>query len=130
MNRPGNDVIRVESLELRCRVGVTEAERSQMQRLEVTLQLGLDFRAAAFADDLAQTVDYYALCLRLEKWVQGREWRLIETLGEQMAELILLEFGPPWVQVELRKYILPQTRYVAVVLRRYRDGNSGGETSI
>jgi len=52
---------------------------------------------------------------------QGRTWRLIEKLAADIAELMLTEFHPRAVTVEVRKFIIPETRYVAVRLRRARE---------
>jgi len=44
---------------------------------------------------------------------------LIETLAHEMAEHLLWRFGLARVELELRKFVLPETRYVAVRVVRY-----------
>lgn len=114
------DQIHIEDLEVRYCVGVPEAERAQPQRLLLSLTLFHDFTAAAETDDLRQTVDYFALTRRLLKYGEGRSWRLIETLAVELAEWVLREFGPAAVEVEVKKFILPETRWVSVKVRRLR----------
>jgi phosphoglycolate phosphatase/dihydroneopterin aldolase len=46
---------------------------------------------------------------------------LIETLADEVAGLIIAEFGALSVEVELRKFILPQTRHVAVRCARSKS---------
>jgi dihydroneopterin aldolase len=58
------------------------------------------------------------LSARLRNLGEGRAWKLIETLAVEMAEMILREYRPQWVSVEIKKFILPQTRYVAVKVAR------------
>ncbi len=41
------------------------------------------------------------------------EDKLIETLAHEMAEFVVRRFELARVELELRKYILPETRYVA-----------------
>ncbi len=114
------DQITIADLEVRYCVGVPDAERARPQRLLLTLELGLDFAGAAAADDLAQTVDYYALTRRLLGFGEGRSWKLIETLAVDLAHLVLAETAAESVRVEVRKFILPETRHVSVRVERRR----------
>jgi dihydroneopterin aldolase len=116
-----SDVIIIHDLEVRCHVGVSEAERAHPQRLLLTLEMGADTRPAAVADDLSLTIDYFAVCQRLLTLGEGRHWRLIETLAEEIAGWVLHDFGPGWVAVEVKKFIIPEAGYVAVRIRRNRD---------
>jgi dihydroneopterin aldolase len=45
---------------------------------------------------------------------------LIETLAEEIAGELLTRFALRAVEVELRKFILPDTAHVAIRLRRER----------
>ncbi len=112
------DTILIKDLDVSYRVGVPDAERAQPQRLLLTIELSRDFRAAAASDNLADTIDYYALTRRLLRLGEGRSWRLIEKLACDIADLILAEFGAAAVSVEVKKFILPETRYVAVRVTR------------
>ncbi len=53
---------------------------------------------------------------------------MIETLGEEICACILEEFAVSGVALELRKYILPDTEYVAV--RLYRGSLPEGEDKL
>ena len=112
------DKIIISDLEVFYQVGVTEAERSQPQRLLVTVEMLHDLTAAAARDNLADTIDYAAVCARLLHFGNGCHWELIETLAAEIATLLLEEFSVKTVFVEVKKFILPQTRYVAVSLTR------------
>lgn len=114
------DEIRIEELELMARVGVPEEERAQPQRLVVILTLQPQSSFAKLGDDLARTVDYALVCEELRRFVAGRRANLIETLAHEMAEHLLREFELVRVELELRKFILPETRYVAVRVVRER----------
>ena len=112
--------ISIVDLEVFYRVGVPSAERAQPQRLLLTVEMEIDFSAAAKTDAIADTIDYFAVTQRLLKLSEGREWKLIEKLAADIAELILTEFRPRAVTVEVKKFIIPQTRHVAVSLTRTR----------
>ena len=112
------DCIRIESLELTSRIGVPEAERTQPQRLTVSLVLEpvRDFRA--LEDRLENTVDYFVICEVVKALSLARPRLLVETLAGEIADELLARFPLRAVDVELRKYILPDTAYVAVQIRR------------
>jgi FolB domain-containing protein len=114
------DQIIVSDLEVRCRVGVTEAERAQPQRLLISLEMEHDVSRAAATDDLTQTVDYYAVAQRVLSLGEDRQWKLIEALAAEIARLVLDEFQSRRVTVEVKKFVLPQARHVAVRLTRER----------
>lgn len=119
-----SDSISIVELELSSRVGVPEKERARPQRLTVSLKLHPVTPFGELGDDLARTVDYGAVCAELQGFVNGRADRLIETLAHEMAEHLLCRFPLISVELELRKFILPATRYVAVTVKRSRPAVS------
>jgi dihydroneopterin aldolase len=113
------DKIIIQDLAVSYHVGVPDAERVNPQRLLLTVEMERDFTAAAAGDDLTQTIDYYAVSQRLLRLGEGRSWKLIETLAVEIAALVQGEFGAHSVRVEVKKFILPEARHVAVeVVRR------------
>jgi len=106
--------ISIVDLEVFYRVGVPDAERAQPQRLLLTIEMKSDFTAATKSDGIADTIDYYAVTQRLLKLGEGREWKLIEKLAADIGDTILIEFKPLSVSVEVKKFIIPQARYVSV----------------
>ena len=111
------DSIVIKSLRVEVRVGVPEEERAQPQSLEIDLRLEGDFRG--LDDDIARTTDYAAVCVRVRDKCRAGEFRLIETLAEILAGEILGGFNRVTaVEIEVRKFILPETQYVGVSLRR------------
>jgi FolB domain-containing protein len=112
------DHIIIRDLEVFYAVGVTEAERAQPQRLLLTVEMTADLRGAALADDLGRTIDYFAVSQRLLRFGDGRSWKLIESLASEVAAAMLTEFRPVQVTVEVKKFVIPQSRYVSVRLQR------------
>ena len=110
--------ISIVDLEVFYHVGVPDAERAQPQRLLLTVQMTSDFSAAAKSDGIADTIDYYAVTQRLLKFGDGRSWKLIEKLAVDLADVILAEFRPQAVAVEVKKFIIPQAQYVSVSLEK------------
>ena len=110
--------ISIVDLEVFYRVGVPDAERARPQRLLLTVEMEFDFSAAAKSDDIADTIDYFAVSQRLLKFGEGREWKLIEKLAAAVADAILTGFKPASVTVEVKKFVIPQARYVAVTFTK------------
>jgi dihydroneopterin aldolase len=115
------DRIRIEQLELSARIGLLEAERAQPQRLTVTLLLELPRRCDALEDDIGKTIDYFAVCEAVRALSQRSARKLLETLAEEIAAGLLLQFPIRAIDIQLRKYILPDTGFVAVEIRRERS---------
>jgi len=112
------DQIIISDLEVFYSVGVTDEERSRPQRLLFTVELFSDLSAATATDDLRRTIDYYAVSQRLLRFGEGRSWKLIESLASEIAGILLTEFKPAKVSVEVKKFIIPEARYVSVHLER------------
>lgn len=110
--------ISIVDLEVHYRVGVPDAERATAQRLLLTVELGTDFTAAARTDSIAHTINYFAVTQRLLKFGDGREWKLIEKLATDIADTLLTEFKPTTITVEVKKFIIPQARYISVQIAK------------
>jgi dihydroneopterin aldolase len=112
------DRILIQALELSSRIGVPAEERTAPQRLtaNIVLEPIRDFRA--LEDRIENTVDYFTLSEFVKKLTSTGERRLIETLAEEIATELLAQFPLRAVEIELRKYILPDTEFVAVQIRR------------
>lgn len=108
-----NQII-IKDLAVNYRVGVPDAERAKPQKLLITLEMEYDFSAAVQKDDINGTVDYAMVSQRLLNFGDRRSWKLIETLAYEIAETITREFRLKSVQVEIKKFIIPEAKYVAV----------------
>jgi 7,8-dihydroneopterin aldolase/epimerase/oxygenase len=112
------DTILISDLEVFYNVGVTDAERAKPQRLLLSLEIGHSFKNVAASDNLAETIDYDVICQALLRFGDGRHWLLIETLAVDIADMIVEEFRAKSVMIEVKKFAIPQTRYVGVRVRR------------
>jgi dihydroneopterin aldolase len=116
-----SDTIHLAQLELSAHIGVPDEERAAPQRLTVSLTLEPLRGLRDLGDEVANTVDYFAVSRVVQALAQERPRKLIETLAEDIAGFLLAEFPITSVEVELRKYILPKTEFVAVRLCRKRS---------
>lgn len=114
------DLIRLEALELSANIGVPDEERAAPQRLTVSLTIEPLEGFRELADRIEHTVDYFQVARAVQALAAERPRKLIETLAEEIATLVLDRFSVRAVEVELRKFILPETEFVAVRVRRER----------
>lgn len=112
------DIIRIVDLEVTYHVGVPDSERANAQRLLISVDLWHDFGPVADGDDLSRTIDYYAVSRRILAFGDGRSWKLIERLAGDLSSMVLTEFHPRKVRVEVKKFILPEARHVSVEVVR------------
>jgi dihydroneopterin aldolase len=112
------DCIHIEELEVFGRVGVTENERTGPQRLLLSITVWPQKSFDESGDDIANTVDYSAVCAFARDHVEARPVRLIETLGGTLIQEIMARFPARRVSVEVRKFVVPNTKYVSVSLTR------------
>jgi FolB domain-containing protein len=112
--------ITIVDLEVFYRVGISEEERAKPQRLLLTLDIKFDFSSAAVSGRIGRTIDYYEVAQRLLKLGETRSWRLIESVATDVADKILSEFHPESVTVEVKKFSIPEARYVSASLTKQR----------
>jgi len=115
-----SDLIRVVDLEVRAHIGIPAAERARAQKLLISLEMGVNsFRPAAKADDIAATVNYFEVTERVKALVVKKPPRkLLETLAEAIATELLAAFPIKTITVEIKKFILPDARWVSVQITR------------
>ena len=114
------DQILISRLELSTRIGATEAERSAPQRVLASIVLEPSVGFSELRDRLARTVDYDAVAQAVKAHAAEGERTLIETLAEEIAALLLRGFALAAVEVDLRKFFLPDAEFTGVRIRRER----------
>ena len=101
--------------------GVFAAEKELGQRLEVDVELQLDLRPAAAADDLELSVNYVEVYTLVKEIVEEREFGLLEALAEAIAGEILAAYSVEAVGVRVRKPFPPSggiLDYIEVEINR------------
>jgi dihydroneopterin aldolase len=115
-----SDLIRIVDLEITAKIGVPDEERRTPQRLLVSLDLTVDsFLHAAAKDDIARTLDYYHVTVRVTEIASLKPRKLLETLAEDLASDLLKTFPIRKIGLEIKKFILPNTKYVSVIVERF-----------
>jgi dihydroneopterin aldolase len=112
------DQVCIEQLEVSARVGVTESERAQPQRLSVSLTMCPRRPLVDLGDDIRNTIDYSEVCAETREFVRNRTDKLIETLADRLAAHLLQRFAMQRITIEIRKFVVPDAKFVAVSLTR------------
>jgi len=116
-----DDRIFLRGLSIECIIGFIEWERRVKQTVVLDIEMPVDCRAAARTDEVADTLDYKRVAKRVIAFVTASQYKLVETLAERVAELILEEFGVAWVRLTLNKPgAIRDSRDVGVTIERRR----------
>jgi 7,8-dihydroneopterin aldolase/epimerase/oxygenase len=119
--REAGDRIFLHGLTAECIIGFIDWERRVKQTVVVDLEMPVDCRRAALTDDVADTLDYKKVAKRVLAFIEASEFKLVETLAERLALLVLADFGVEWVRVSLNKPgAIRNSRDVGVVVERTR----------
>ena len=115
------NTIFIHDFRLQTRIGVYAWERELPQTIRLDLEIGLPserpFRSGEFADAL----DYAAVVGRLTAFVDRHDHPLLERFTEAIADILLNEFGVPWVKVRVAKLgALPGVRELWIAIERRR----------
>ena len=98
-----SDTIFLHGLKVETIIGIWEWERRIRQTVSIDLEMGADIRGAAEKDAVDSTLNYKAVAKRVQQFVSESKFQLVETLAEKIAELVLGEFGVPWVRIRVSK---------------------------
>jgi dihydroneopterin aldolase len=116
------DIIFLTGLTTECIIGIWDWERKVKQKVVIDLEMGADIRKAAASDTIDDTLDYKRVSKRLLQFVGDSEFQLVETLTERIAQIIVTEFGVPWVRVRLNKQgAIRGSSGVGILVERRRE---------
>ena len=114
------DRIFIEELRTEAWVGIYPRERAASQTVELHLEIGVP-RGAVHTDRIADTIDYARVISRIRADLQAKHFNLLEKLAEHVAEMLIHEFGAPWVTVKVAKVgVMKGVRRVGVSIERSR----------
>lgn len=97
------DKVYLQDLKVEAVIGIHPWEREVLQQLVLQVEIAVDAAAVAARDDLSLSVDYSALAERLREFVRDGRYRLLETLAEEAAAMIMAEFGAGWIRLRVGK---------------------------
>ena len=115
------DTVYLRGLTLETVIGVYDWEREIRQEVVLDLDVASDNRAAAATDSIEDAVDYKAMADALQARAASSSFELVESLAEDLAEMLIKDFGLAWVSLRLAKPgALPGNTVVGVSIERHR----------
>jgi dihydroneopterin aldolase len=115
------DAILIRDLRVEALIGIHKRERHVAQTVSIDLDIGLPGTAVFRSDKVADTIDYEQVALRIRALAGSGHFRLVETLAERIARLLIDDLGAPWVKVSVAKIgILANAKFVGVTIERKR----------
>jgi len=115
------DILFLRDFRLDLIIGIYEWERKVPQPIRLDLEIGLPDNKAAGTDNVADTIDYGAVAHRVKDYLHNapQPITLVESVAERVAEIVLHEFGSPWVKVSVTKFaIVPGIRELGITIER------------
>jgi dihydroneopterin aldolase len=116
------DVILLEGIQIPAALGVTAAERRMRRPVTLDLELERDLRSAGRTDRIQQTIHYKRVFEVVEDVAANQEHKLVEALGQRIADAVLGKFDVDAVTVTVRKPrpIAGVLEYAGIRIRRVR----------
>ena len=106
--------LRVEAV-----IGIWEWERRVRQTVSLDIELATDVKKAAVSDEIEDALDYKGIAKHLIGVVEASEFKLVETLAETLARIVVADFGVSWVKMSVSKPgAIEGSRNVGVVIER------------
>jgi dihydroneopterin aldolase len=117
------DAILLEGIEVPAALGVTAAERRMRRPVRLDVEVGRDLRTAGRSDRIRDTLDYQRIFDVLAEIAGSQEHKLVEALGERIAQALLSKFDADWVSVTVRKPkpIAGVLQHAGVRITRFRE---------
>lgn len=112
------DEIRIQGLEVVSTIGVYDSEREAPQKLVINVGLTPARGLSRLGDNVENTIDYDRVAGEVRDLCSRGERNLVETLAEEIAGHLLATHPLARVEVEVRKFVIPDTEYVSVRIAR------------
>lgn len=111
------DTLNIKALKVSTKIGVYAWEQRIEQPLFIDISLDADFSACH--EDLSRTLDYAALCASVSRFVESRSFHLIETVANEVADLIQKEFKVTQLVVGVSKpFAIRNAQDIQIIVRR------------
>ena len=97
------DTILLEGIQIPAALGVTAAERRMRRPVTLDLEVAVPLATAGRSDNIRHTIHYKRIFEIVEDVAGNQEHKLVEALGERIAQAVLGKFDAAAVTVTVRK---------------------------
>ena len=95
------DYLNITALNVSTKIGVNAWEQRINQQLLIDISIPSDFTECK--DDISNTLDYDALCQLVTQYVESNSFQLIETVANNIADLVKSRFNAEQVTISVSK---------------------------
>ena len=97
------DKVFIKGLEVEGIIGIFQWEREVKQINSIDIEMDFDNKRAAISDEINDALNYKLVGKRITSFVENSQFKLVESLAEKVAKIILKEFPVSRVKVTLSK---------------------------
>ncbi|WP_292981578.1 dihydroneopterin aldolase [Nitrosomonas sp.] len=116
------DVIFLKEFRIKTLIGIYPWERKIPQTIELNIEIALPSQQASKSDRIEDALDYSQVVHKISTTLHQQHFSLLETLTENIAQLILTEFGSPRVKVSAAKLnVIPGVKQLGICIERSRQ---------
>jgi dihydroneopterin aldolase len=97
------DKIFLKNLKVKTRIGIFEWEKAVDQMININLILYLDIKKSAKSKKIEDSVNYKSISKRIISLAENNKFELVESMIENMAEIILNEYNIQQITISISK---------------------------
>ena len=116
------DKIFIKNLIIPCKIGLLEEERKRTQNLIVDVEIFHELKEAGTTDDIRKTVSYSEIRQKIFDIVSSCEVKLLESVAQRVATLLLEDSETRKVKVRVRKKKYSTNPLIGIEITRLQHG--------
>ena len=97
------NAIFIHDLRVETHIGVYDWEQKLAQTVRLDIELGLPSDKVFSSGQFADALDYATVVKRLQAFAADHPHKLMERFAQAIADVLMGEFGAPWVKVRVAK---------------------------
>ena len=97
------DIVFIKGLKVDTVIGIYDWEREIRQEIVLDIEMSADVSSAATSDNIEEALNYKDVCHRISEFVKDSEFLLVESLAEEICQIVINEFNVNWVKLKLDK---------------------------
>jgi dihydroneopterin aldolase len=116
------DIIFLQELKVKTLIGIYPWERNVAQTIQLDLEIALTTSRACVTDNFEDALDYALIVQRINDVLSKKHFNLLEALAEHIAQIVLIEFGSPWVRISVAKLeAIPGVKKLGIRIERRQE---------
>ncbi|HEY5365770.1 MAG TPA: dihydroneopterin aldolase [Casimicrobiaceae bacterium] len=114
------NTIIIHDLRVQTTIGIYRWEAHLPQTIRLDLEIGMPSAQPFESGDFADALDYASIVRRIKAYTAGHAYPLMERFAQGLADIVLQEFGVPWVKLRVVKLAaLPGVKEIGIAIERH-----------